>query len=56
MALLGTILLGTGYGLAITIKNPIASIGVFFVAVILVIIGTYLLLKFFYFLEYFGKN
>lgn len=43
MALLGMILLGTGYGLAITIKNPIASIGVFFVAVILVIVGTYLL-------------
>lgn len=43
LALLGVALLGTGYGLAVTIKNPIASMGVFFVAVILVVIGTYLL-------------
>ena len=42
-AFLGAALLGTGYGLAITIRDPIASIGVFFVAVILVVIGTYLL-------------
>lgn len=42
-ALLGAVFLGTGYGLAVTIKNPIASMGVFFIAVILVIIGTYLL-------------
>lgn len=42
-AFLGAALLGTGYGLAITIRDPIVSIGVFFVAVILVVIGTYLL-------------
>lgn len=42
-AFLGAALLGTGYGLAITIRDPVVSIGVFFVAVILVVIGTYLL-------------
>ncbi|MDO4313114.1 MAG: ABC transporter permease [Eubacteriales bacterium] len=43
LALLGAIFLGIGYGLALTIRDPIASIEVFFVAVILVIAATYLL-------------
>lgn len=43
LALLGAVSLGTGYGLAITIRNPLASIETFFAAVILVVIGTYLL-------------
>lgn len=43
MALLGLGCVGSGYYLAITTENPVASIPVFFVAVILVILGTYLL-------------
>lgn len=43
VALLGAISLGAGYYMALTIKSPIAAIGFFFVAVILVIIGTNLL-------------
>ncbi|MBS6194133.1 MAG: ABC transporter permease [Clostridiales bacterium] len=35
--------LGTGYYIALTTENPIASLSMFFVAVILVIVGTYLL-------------
>ncbi len=42
-ALLGVITLGTGYWLAITIQDPVETLLMFFVAVILVIIGTYLL-------------
>lgn len=42
IALLGVACLGTGYYIAITTKNPITAINLFFVAVILVIIGTYL--------------
>lgn len=41
--LLGLICLGVGYYLAISITNPVAALTVFFVAVILVIAGTYLL-------------
>lgn len=35
--------LGTGYYIALTTENPIASLSMFFVAVMLVILGTYLL-------------
>ncbi len=40
---IGLICLGLGYYFALTIQSPIAAIGMFFVAVILVIIGTYCL-------------
>lgn len=43
MALIGFLCLGSGYYLAITTTNPVTSILIFFLAVILVIIGTYLL-------------
>lgn len=43
MAVLGVLCLGTGYFIAITTKNPIKALTLFFVAVILGIIGTYLL-------------
>lgn len=43
LALAGAVSLGAGYWMSVTIKNPIESIGVFCIAVILVIIGTYLL-------------
>lgn len=46
LALLGIVSLGTGYYLAITTKNPVQASMLFFVAVILVIIGTYLLFAF----------
>lgn len=43
LALMGLATLGTGYVLALTIKNPMKAIAAFFPAVILVIVGTYLL-------------
>ena len=43
MAVLGVLCLGAGYFIAITTKNPIKALTLFFVAVILVIIGPYLL-------------
>ncbi len=43
MAILGVICLGAGYYIAITTKNPLQALTLFFVAVILVIVGTYLL-------------
>lgn len=43
MALAGLILLGTAYYMAVTIEDPLSAMLLFFVAVILVIIGTYLL-------------
>lgn len=43
LALVGFILLGFGYGIAISVKEPLSAITLFFVAVILVIIGTYML-------------
>ncbi len=43
LALAGLLALAAGYYIALTVKNPIASLVLFFVAVILVIIGTYLL-------------
>lgn len=43
LALIGAVMLCIAYDMALTIKNPIASIPVFFVAVILVVVATYLL-------------
>lgn len=43
MTLLGAACLGTGYAIALTVKNIAEAIGFFFFAVILVIIGTYFL-------------
>ncbi len=43
MAAVGLICIGSGYYIAITTENPIASIFAFFIAVLLVIIGTYFL-------------
>ena len=43
LAVLGVILLGAGYYIAVTVKNPITAFMLFFVAVVLVIAGTYLL-------------
>lgn len=43
MALIGLVCLGSGYAIAILITNPMEVIMLFFVAVILVMIGTYLL-------------
>lgn len=42
-AILGVLTLGAGYYLAITVSDAISAILIFFLAVILVIIGTYLL-------------
>ena len=46
LALLGFLSLGCGYWLSMSIKDPMEAILIFFVAVILVIIGTYLLFAF----------
>lgn len=46
LALLGLVFLGSGYALALGIQDPIAALIYFFVAVILVILGTYLLFAF----------
>lgn len=43
LAILGVICLGAGYYIAITTENPIEAIRLFFVAVLLVIAGTYCL-------------
>jgi putative ABC transport system permease protein len=43
LALLGLLSLGGGYYLSVSVKNPITALTIFFAAVILVIIGTYLL-------------
>ena len=43
LALLGVVLLGAAYWLAVTIEDPVAALGLFFIAVILVIMATYLL-------------
>lgn len=42
-ALLGIASLGIGYYLSVTTKNPIKALNTFFIAVLLVILGTYLL-------------
>ena len=41
--ILGLISMGAGYYLAITVENPLSALLIFFVAVLLVIFGTYLL-------------
>lgn len=41
LALVGLVLLGMGYWIAVTLQNPVEALLWFFVAVILVILGTY---------------
>lgn len=43
MAIIGVICLAVGYYISITSKNPVQSLNLFFIAVILVIAGTYLI-------------
>ncbi|HBL83988.1 MAG: hypothetical protein A2Y17_11555 [Clostridiales bacterium GWF2_38_85] len=43
LALFGFITLGTGYTIAIITEKPLSALGLFFIAVLLVIIGTYCL-------------
>ena len=43
LVLIGVLTLGTGYWMAVTIQNPLEALMFFFVAVVLVIIGTYCL-------------
>ncbi len=43
VALSGAVLLGIGYYIAVTVKSPLTALFMFFVAVLLVIAGTYLL-------------
>lgn len=40
---LGTVSLAAGYAIALAVKDPVNALGLFFVAVVLVIIGTYCL-------------
>lgn len=42
IGIIGLLLLGTAYYLAVTIQDPVAALVTFFVAVVMVIIGTYL--------------
>jgi len=43
LALIGVAAMGVGYWLAITVGNPLQALSIFFIAVLLVIIGTYAL-------------
>ena len=43
LAVLGLLFTGAGYWIAQVVSNPMAAIALFFVAVVLVILGTYLL-------------
>ncbi|MFA7672537.1 MAG: ABC transporter permease [Clostridia bacterium] len=43
LAVIGAICLGIGYYLALSVESPLAALGKFFIAVILVIVGTYCL-------------
>ncbi len=43
LAVIGAILLGAAYYLAVTIKEPLSAISLFFLAVLMVIVATYLL-------------
>lgn len=43
ITIIGIITLGLGYYIALTTKNPLSALGMFFIAVTLVIIGTYCL-------------
>lgn len=44
LGLLGLVVLGLGYFIAVTADNPVRSIYLFFIAVVFVIIGTYLVM------------
>jgi len=44
IGILGILVLGTGYWLAVSVDNVLSAFTVFFIAVILVIIGTYLIM------------
>lgn len=44
VAIAGLVLLGITYYISVTIKNPLAAFSVFFIAVVLVILATYLLM------------
>lgn len=41
LAIIGVILIGIGYTIALTTESPLAALGTFFIAVICVILGTY---------------
>lgn len=43
MTIIGVVCIGTGYGIAIKVEQPLEALMMFFVAVLLVIIGTYAL-------------
>ncbi len=43
MTVIGIVALATGYGISLTVKSPLQAMTLFFVAVVLVMIGTYLL-------------
>lgn len=43
MAILGTVSLGAGYFMALKVENPLDALNMFFVAVLLVVVGTYFL-------------
>jgi putative ABC transport system permease protein len=43
VTLIGIVSLGTGYGIALSVKTPLEALMLFFVAVVFVIIGTYAL-------------
>ena len=43
MAILGALCLGFGYYLSLSVTNPVQAVGTFFIAVLFVIAGTYLL-------------
>ena len=44
VGLLGLLILGSAYYIAVTIKDPVMALAMFFVAVVMVIIGTYLIM------------
>ena len=43
LTLIGFVSLGIGYAIALSVKSPLAAVGLFFVAVLFVMIGTYAL-------------
>lgn len=43
MTIIGVIALSTGYGIALKVQSPLSALNLFFIAVILVMIGTYAL-------------
>ncbi len=44
LGLLGILLLAVAYGMAVSIRDPLQALGIFLIAVLLVILGTYLLM------------